>query len=218
MQKTPRKVFRCFKGFPDLPYKTIVDLGACDGEFTDAVLAVMSPKRVVLIEADPMLVETLCKKYADKKNCSIVHAAVTDHCALTPFQVNNYRGASSLLPINSTAETTFGKKVAKVEEIEVQAISLDALFASEGLTEVDLLKVDIQGAEHLMIAGGKQALSQVKALYIEVCFERFYDGSKTFEELDHLLKEEGFKLRSFSEPMLGPDACLAYCNALYLRI
>ena len=61
------------------------------------------------------------------------------------------------------------------------------------------------------------ALAGVRALYIEVCFEEFYEGSPRFRDLHEILTAIGFKLRSFHEARLGTDDCLAYANALYLK-
>lgn len=134
------------------------------------------------------------------------------------LRVNNARDSSSILPITDVAEVVFGKQMHEVEKVEVPVITLDDLFGQSRIDSVDLMKVDIQGAEKMMIEGGKEAIKRVKLMYIEVSFEEFYEGCALFKDFDSLLNDHGFKLRSFHESRLGTDGCMAYANALYLNL
>jgi len=64
---------------------------------------------------------------------------------------------------------------------------LDSIFESEWLTKIDLLWVDIQGAENLMIAGGKTALSHTRYLFMEVENVELYEGEALKTDLVALL-------------------------------
>ena len=79
------------------------------------------------------------------------------------------------------------------------------------------MKVDIQGAERLMIEGGEAALTTLGLLYIELSYERFYSGAPLAHEIESLLWERGFRLRSLHESRLGKNGALAYTNALFMR-
>lgn len=216
--KKARQAFRLFKSFPALDYEVVVDLGAYLGEFTDAACRVLGARRVVLVEADPESAANLVKKYASQPACEVVQAAITDRSGPVELRINTHRDSTSILPITELAAETFGRPMSELRSVRVPGLSLDELFESCGLTRVALLKVDIQGAERQMIEGGERALAGVQSLYIEVCFEEFYEGSSDFHELDQMLRKLGFKLRSFHENRLGADGCLAYANALYLRL
>jgi FkbM family methyltransferase len=213
-----RRGFRLFKSFPDFNYNTIVDIGAFNGEFTDLALATLKPRRVVLVEADPVSAAKLSRRYQKVPTCEIVHAAVSDKTHPLKLRINSSRDSSSILPICEVAEQTFALDMQEMESVEVPGITLDDLFESLQIGAVDLLKVDIQGAERMMIEGGKKALTAVRSLYIEVSFEEFYEGCALFGELDAMLKGCGFKLRSLLESRIGVDHCLAYANAHYLRV
>lgn len=216
--KVGRRAFRLFRTWPALGYDTVVDLGAHQGEFTDAARIVLAPRRCVLIEADPELARDLERRYGAQPGCEVVHAAVTDRAGPVELRINAHRDSSSILPITPAAERQFERDMREVARVEVPGRTLDEVFEALGLAAVALLKVDIQGAERRMIAGGGEALRRVRALYIEVSFEEFYEGSADFHELDGLLRELGFKLRSLHEERLGADGALAYANALYVRV
>lgn len=216
--KAARQAFRLFKTFPALDYDTIVDVGAHIGEFADSVRRVMDPRRIVMVEADPELAASLEKSYANTPGCEVVLAAITDRNGPVQLRINSHRDSTSLLAITPEAEAQFQREMREVRQVEVPGMTLDELFDVHKLDRVALLKVDIQGAERQMIAGGAKALARVESLYIEVNFEEYYEGSAVFHELDALLREQGFKVRSFHESRLGSDGCMAYTNALYLRL
>jgi FkbM family methyltransferase len=145
---------RLFKTFPLLDYHTIVDLGAYGGEFTDGVKHIGKPKRVVLIEAYTRSAAKLKSKFASQDSIQVVHAAIRDRNCPLILRINTHRGSNSLLRITETASKTFGKEMREVETVKVPGQTLDSLFEEQNLDQVALLKVDLQGAEHQMIAGG----------------------------------------------------------------
>ena len=74
-----------------------------------------------------------------------------------------------------------------------QCWSLDHLTYSLGIFgEIDMLWVDIQGAERDMIAGGQNALSRTRYLFIEAETTELYEGMALRDELLTLLP--GFKV------------------------
>lgn len=216
--KVARQAFRLFKTFPALDYDTVIDLGAHRGEFAQAALRVLEPRRVLLVEADPELADGLRRRYAGDARCEVAQVAVTDQSGPIQLRINEHRDSTSILPITAEAERQFELDMKELRQVEVPGVTLDELFEQRSIDRVGLLKVDIQGAERQMIEGGTKALAAVESIYIEVCFEEFYEGSADFHELDRMLRERGFKLRSFHESMLGADGCMAYSNALYMRV
>jgi hypothetical protein len=103
----------------------------------------------------------------------------------------------------------------ETESVPVPALSLDDLFARENITEIDLCKVDIQGAERLLIEGGTQALQRIRLLHVEVLFDEFWEGCAQFTEIHALLKARGFKLHLLDGFRKTTNGDVAYANALY---
>jgi FkbM family methyltransferase len=212
-----RRAHRLFRSFPACPYETFLDVGAYAGEFTDSLLTRFDPRQVWLVEADPEQAAQLQRKYAGDSRCQVVPAAVTDRTGVAEFRVNEHRPSSSVVPIAAGTAELFHKSMAEARVVRVPALSLDDLFAQHQLPVIDLMKVDIQGAERLLVAGGARALTQVRQLFMEVWFEECYHGAALFPELHQLLAPLGFKLRSFHEFRKGPDGNLVYTNALYVQ-
>ncbi|HEY7967406.1 MAG TPA: FkbM family methyltransferase [Solirubrobacteraceae bacterium] len=59
---------------------------------------------------------------------------------------------------------------------------------------IDILKVDVQGAELDVLRGGESTLAWTRALELEVEFQPLYVGQPLFGEVDSFLREHGFVL------------------------
>ncbi len=212
-----RRAHRLFRGFPAGEYRNILDLGAHEGSFTDLVLPYFKPDRIWLVEADPDYSAVLQARYAANPAVTVIPCAISNASGHVELRINSHRDSSSILPIESVSEKTFGLKMTEMATVKVPACTLDELFERERITRIDLMKVDIQGAERLMIEGGVQALACVELLYIELSYERFYAGAPLAHEMEDLLAQHGFRLRSLHESRLGSNGALAYTNALFLR-
>jgi 2-O-methyltransferase len=64
---------------------------------------------------------------------------------------------------------------------------LDTIFNKEWLNKIDLLWVDIQGAERDMICGGHGALQRTRYLFMEVEDGELYQGQALRDELIRML-------------------------------
>ena len=212
-----RRAHRLFRSFPAGEYRHILDVGAHQGSFTDLALPYFRPERVWLVEADPEYSAALAARFAANPAVTVIPCAISNLSGHVELRINSHRDSSSILPIESISERTFGLTMLETAMVKVPACTLDEVFQREQISRIDLLKVDIQGAERLMIEGGAQALARVELLYIELSYERFYAGAPLAHEMEDLLWQHGFRLRSLHESRLGANGALAYTNALFLR-
>ena len=72
------------------------------------------------------------------------------------------------------------------EFVEVQMKPLDEIINEES---IDLIKIDVEGAEGLVLEGARRCLKSTKMVVIE--------RSDSFPKAYRILEEEGFKLRKF---------------------
>ena len=76
----------------------------------------------------------------------------------------------------------------------VSTTTLDAWAEDAGSRPIDVLKVDVQGAELDVLRGAEQSLASVRALELEVEFQALYVGQPLFGDVDAYLRERGFIL------------------------
>jgi hypothetical protein len=85
-------------------------------------------------------------------------------------------------------------------------------------TTIDLMKIDVQGAEYDVISGGLDVITKdVKAITVEMQYLDFYENSKPFYELMKLLYENDFFIFSFFENNKKSNLQILENNALFLN-
>lgn len=216
--KQYRRAFRNFRHLPRLDYRRVIDAGASCGAFTDAFLQLHQPERIVLVEAIPELAFKLAEKYSSDSRISVVAAALADRNGEARFDINRSEASSSLLSIDPRNSKWFGRDLSVATSITVPTITLSELMTRENLDEVDLLKLDLQGAERLVLTGAADALDRVQVIYAEVFFEQLYDRAWLFRDVDAFLSERGFKLCGLSNIVHAADGDLVQSNATFRRL
>jgi FkbM family methyltransferase len=132
------------------PGGTFVDVGAHWGYFSLLAADAAGPAgRIVAVEADPRIHRTLARNFAlnGLANAEAVHAAAAAEAgvlALDGFDEGQDNwGVSRVAGVAGSAGARF----------EVPARPVDALLDERGVGAVDLLKMDIEGAEGLALRG-----------------------------------------------------------------
>jgi FkbM family methyltransferase len=215
--KQYRRAFRNLRHLPRLTYRYVVDAGANRGAFTDAFLLLHQPERVILVEAIPKLAENLRARYAGDPRISIVAAALSNRNGEAPFEINRSEASSSLLPIDPRNSGWFARDLSVARTVQVPTLTLCELMTREGLQTVDLLKLDLQGAERLVLTASAEVLDRVQVIYTEVFFEPLYSGAWLFWETNEFLSHRGFKLCGLSNIVHASDGDLVQCNATFRR-
>lgn len=218
VDKPYRRAARTLRNLPRIEYRTVVDAGAYRGTFTDAFLEVHRPSRVVLVEPTLALAENLRSKFGGRSGFSVVAAALSDRNGEADFEVNKSGASSSLLKIDPRNSQWFGLNLNVVRTVRVPTLTLPQLMKEQQLQEIDLLKLDLQGAERSVLIGGEAVLDRVRVIYAEVFFERLYADAWLFWETNDFLLRRGFKLCGLSEIAHALDGDLLQANATFRRI
>jgi FkbM family methyltransferase len=216
--KEYRRAFRNLRHLPRLKYRSVIDGGANRGSFTDAFLQLHRPEKLVLVEAIPELAEKLRARYADRPDISVVSAALSDKNGEARFEINRSDASSSLLPIDPRNSAWFSRDLTVARTIRVPTLTLPALMEAQRLETVDLLKLDLQGAERFVLTGGETVLDRVRVIYTEIFFEQLYAGAWLFWEMNEFLSRRGFKLCGLSNIVHAPDGDLVQANATFRHL
>lgn len=128
------------------PASTVVDLGANAGEFA-ALVRRSYGCRVVAVEANPTLVE----RVRAVEGVEVVHAAVMDRSGEIELMLSDNPEASTVLPGGRGMQLNGSR-------VRVPARTLEEVLSQHGVDRVDLLKVDIEGAEVPMLLCASDAL------------------------------------------------------------
>jgi FkbM family methyltransferase len=193
--------------------RTIVDVGAHEGVWSEGVMKVLNPGRLIAIEPNPGAFEKLRHRLRAYEAVSVRRCAVGATRQRVELHVTRGSNFSSLLRPRAELTAFYGDAVLpdRVEPVEVEP--LDDLLAD--IEEVSLLKIDVQGSEMGVFQGGERALERTRVILIEAVFAPHYEGDLSFFDLDRELRQRDFALYSLTPPLYALDGRALWSDAVY---
>ena len=192
---------------------TILEAGAFDGRDTKRFAQLWREGVVYAFEPMPSLAAKARDTTADLANVVLVEAALgvdnsgsVDLFTFAEDEVEH--GSSSILKPGDHLEVA--PEIQFHRKLTVRSITLDEWFLSTNLPAIDLMWLDLQGAELKVLERGMIALSKTDVIHIEVSRRPLYEGGATFRQLNTFLRQNGFKLKASRIPVRSG-------NAIYVR-
>ncbi|MCX6272534.1 MAG: FkbM family methyltransferase [Bacteroidetes bacterium] len=176
-----------------LGIKTIIDVGASDGGFAKKIRNWLPSAQLYCIEPIKASFQKLSEKFVNDPNFRSFNLALSDRKETRSFYVHSAAGCSSLLPMAELHKKVYPGSESYVEE-NLETSTLDEVFCNFTLTAPVLLKIDVQGAEKLVLEGASQLLGNVKVIFLEISFTELYDQNPLVNEMIAFLETRGFSL------------------------
>ena len=195
---------------------TLIDVGAHRGDFTEMVSKHADIGKAVLVEPITELAQHLQEKFK-RHGYSIFNCVLSDKAGLVEFEINEAAATSSMLKIYRDIPELANVRLGNPKAIQSQARTLDEVACEAGVETVDLLKIDVQGAEHLVLRGGIETLKMTSLIWIEVSFKPLYEQASTFFEIYEMLGSSGFILNELEPVFRAPDGELLQSDALFVK-
>lgn len=205
----------------------LLDIGAHKGESVAYLRKAFPNSFIFSIEPDPDSFQALTDLKAPNHRC--LNLAVSNQSGEMSFYKNEISHTNSLFKVNSKSQDSIRIQNAIKNndtsvfksfnrEIKVRAVTLDDLVDEENMERIDLLKIDVQGAEALVLEGGPKALHKAGAVLLEVSFYDYYEKKTSFHEIEQYLRPAGFELFSISEISQNPmNGRTDWAEVLYTR-
>ena len=203
--------------FARFNFDTIIDIGANAGQSAFTFRLAFPNAKVHAFEPLPECFASLEANLAQLPNMHLYNMAVGDRSGELVFEQNEYAVSSSALPMSAKHIANFPQtRNRKLINVPVQP--LDQLFAcSKDLGNV-LMKIDVQGYEKHVIAGGLQTLSKTQALIVETSFDTLYEGQPLFGEIYETVRALGFSYAGSIEQLVSPQTGkILQQDALFVR-
>lgn len=87
--------------------------------------------------------------------------------------------------------------------LKVECVTLDKYVADKNIDVIDFIWADVQGAEDLMIAGGKETFDKkVRFLYTEYATKKYYNDSPSQVDIKSLLGDNWSIVHDFGTDVL----------------
>ncbi len=183
--------------------KFMVDVGACDGDWTRMFKRVFPDCGVLMVEAREEQAESLVNV-----DCSDTHWAIATLGATYGDEVEfaTMATGSGIYDEQSPCPRTMTTKLTH---------RLDGII--HGCPPLDFLKLDVQGYELEVLKGGPLALSQAQAVFLEASLVPTNTGCPLIAEVMAFMTKAGFRLLNICQLIRRRDMVLWQVDLLFLR-
>lgn len=171
------------------PGDVVVDVGASMG-----VVALLAGKigcRVLAIEPEQRNFEKLRRNIAlNDLSCEPLRLAITDHSGTATLHV---------FPRGRSGHHTLAPRDAAIATQVVECTTIDELLERRAIERVDLLKVDVEGAEPEVFAGAASSLARgaIRTIVFEISKRPLERMGHDVEDVIRPLRAAGYSIRTF---------------------
>ena len=172
---------------PDFQPQATIDVGANKGEWSRMVRSTFPQAKLFMLEATANKEDVLREVARQIGNAEFKIAVMSETGGQT---VKFYQGGdtgNSMFKENTNFYTND-------EPVELVTSTLDEEIEKSfvNMEEVDIIKIDVQGAEAVVLKGASKALSHATFVQFETGPIAYNSGGACFHEIDELLRNHGF--------------------------
>jgi len=162
--------------------KTAVDIGANNGIFSYFLKKKFPDAVVYVFEPSDILQKIISQNLESYEKIILEKKAVSDIDGEISFFINPLSEQTNSLNKESVIKGNIKSLNKEIIEVKVPSCTLNSYFFN--IDSIDVLKVDIQGAEYLMLKGANTIMPKTKMAFFEVSFL----DEKVFNATDELRK------------------------------
>jgi FkbM family methyltransferase len=214
----------------DPPRINIVDVGAMSlGGVAESYDPIIERGVAKVIGFEPVKEECDKLNKQNRKNCIYLPYVIGDGSARTFYQCNRAMTSSLYEPYTELLDKfqNLANLMHVVSTSEVRTHCLDDVAE---ISDTDLLKLDVQGAELDVLRGAPNTLKDAVVVQVEVEFIPLYKEQPLFSDVDQLMRENGFLLHQFAniasrvfKPLIidnnvnAPGSQMLWADAIYIK-
>jgi FkbM family methyltransferase len=174
----------------------IFDIGASNGVWSDTIALTLPEAEYHLFEpladAVPFYERDLRERLDRHPNFHLHAVALSDHAGTAEMFTTHDGFGSSILDRGQVPEIK--------ELVQVPLFALDQFAREHNLPNPDVIKLGVQGAERLILTGGRQTMLAANVLFLETWLTRGYGpDTPLLTEMIDFLGSEGFTLVELGE-------------------
>jgi FkbM family methyltransferase len=182
----------------------IFDVGAHIGETAHRYRKLFPEASIHCFEPFPASFERLKAAVLGVRGVTAHALALSDSSGAAFLNVNRGVQTSSLLATDSTAASYWGGGLLDTQgRIEVATDTIDSFCATHLIERIDVLKLDVQGAELSVLRGASRMLqaSAVDVVYMEMIIAPTYVGQRPLHEYLAFFADRGYSLFDLYNPV-----------------
>jgi FkbM family methyltransferase len=175
----------------------IFDVGAHHGHVSAMFRKLFPTSTVYAFEPFEESFKRLKENTASDGKIRPFNFGLSDREGTQLFHSNPSSATNSLFSTDESGSQTWGEGLLETKDVvQAEFKTIDSFVAAMEIPRIDLLKLDVQGAEYLVMEGAVATCEKgiVQLLYSEIITQPTYDGQKRFDEALACFYNSGFDL------------------------
>jgi FkbM family methyltransferase len=198
--------------------KVIFDIGANRGDTVQKYCEIFPNSQIYAFEPFPEIFKLLIERFKSFSSVHCLPFAISDKESIVPFYTNFNSDTNSLLKSKKIGLNS-DKQTSNLGSISLKTTSIDLYCKENGISEISILKLDIQGGELQALEGAINLLKtkSIKLIYTEAYFRHQYEDQPLFHDISKFLSQFGYFLQDVYNPIYG-NGSIVWCDAIFLPI
>ena len=201
------------------PVKTIFDVGANVGEVTRIYRGLFDNARIECFEPFGETFQTLAANTHDLTNIRRHQVAVSDEVGEHTFHINDSPRTNSLMSAVAGVDQWVPKHLESKGTVTVPVTTLPTFCEQEGIERIDILKLDIQGAELKALQGATSMLveKRIALVFCELLLHPIYEGQAFMWDICRFMQDHGYELFNLYDLHHADSGKALWGDALFAR-
>lgn len=196
---------------------TVFDVGAARGAFARELRQFGYTGRIVSFEPMAAAHADLAAASTADAGWTAVHSALGDTPGRQTINVASNSDSSSLLAMEDEHRRA-APHVDYVGQEEIDVVRLDDVAPSYlRAGSRAFLKIDTQGFEKQVLAGGSATLASCVGLQLELSFVPLYAGGMLIDEAVSFAYDAGFEMATISQGFTSPGGAMLQADGVFVR-
>lgn len=199
---------------------TIFDVGAHVGNISLKYNELFSNATIYGFEPFPESFKSLKKNTLQHKNIYPFNKGLGEYVGTSKFHSNVHEQTNSILATHAEGDSNWGSEnMLKTKEVlDVELTTIDQIVEAENIKRIDILKMDVQGAEYQVMAGAKKTIEKgmIGLIYTEIITIPTYENQQELDEALKMFREYGFELYNIYNSGHTEDGRLQYIDAIFV--
>ena len=197
----------------------IFDVGAFHGEVSRIYAKLFPKAEIFSFEPFSDSYSILAKEFENISQFHVFPFGFSNEQAEVPLHVNAYAQTNSLLPTDEKGHAVWGDNLlTTLDTCTISVQTIDSFVEAQKIKSIDILKLDVQGAEFKVLEGAQTMLRQKRIflIYMEIITMPTYSGQKGFDEVLAIMKSYGYSLYNLYNFSTMPTGQLRQVDAVFV--
>lgn len=195
----------------------VLDVGAADGGYGSGIRAAGYTGDIVSFEPLSTAFAALGRLVARDPKWEARNLALGAEAGEATINIASNSTSSSILPMLGP-HLEAAPSVSYVGEQVVTVSRLDDEVAELAATRRTFLKIDTQGFEREVLAGGPGTVGQCVGLQLELSFVPLYDGGMLVDEAIGWAYDHGFEMVGIEQGYAAPSGEILQIDGVFVRV